>query len=106
MGKLATAKKVVLHIFNYVLDLPLALGIGLMAEHRLEAMFPYQSTETGSKHQIAKVFLNQKQLILIINYFVRHSPEVLEAQFVSIDSKSRSKRGAAKIDEVIPAATQ
>src|SRR5690606_5308463 len=106
MGKLATAKKVVLHIFNYVLDLPLALGIGLMAEHRLEAMFPYQSTETGSKHQIAKVFLNQKQLILSGDSCVGPSPEVLDAQVVSIDRKRRSKRGAARVDELIPAATQ
>ena len=58
VDKLTTAKEVVLHIFDHVLYLTLTLGIGLMAEYGLEAMFPNQGTEAAGKHQIAKVFLN------------------------------------------------
>lgn len=71
--KFTTTQEVVLYIFDYVLNLPLALGIGLAAKDRLETMFTYQDAEATGKKKVTQIFFNQKHFVLIIHYFLRNT---------------------------------
>lgn len=106
VNQLAAAKEVVLHIFDDILYLTFALGIGFATEHGFKAMFTDKGAENAGKHQVTKVFIDKKHLVLVINYFSGYSPEELESQFMGINRKSGGKRCTAKVDELIPAAAQ
>ena len=73
VNKLTPANDVVLYIFDHVLYLALALGVGLVAEHRIEPMFTDQGSEAVGKNQVAKVLIDRKHLVLVIDHFTGHS---------------------------------
>ena len=106
VNQLTAAKEVVLHIFDDILYLTFALGVGFATEHGLKSMFTDKGAETSGKHQVTKVLVDKKHLVLIINYFSGYSPEKLEGQLMGINRKSGRKRCTAKVDKLIPAAAQ
>ena len=88
VNQLAAAKEVVLHIFDDILYLTFALGIGFATEHGFKAMFTDKGAENAGKHQVTKVFIDKKHLVLVINYFSGYSPEELESQFMGINRRA------------------
>ena len=66
-------------------------------------MFTNQGSEAVGKYQVSQVLLDEKNLVLVINYFPRHSREIFKGKFVGINCKNGSKRRTAEINKFITA---
>lgn len=89
-------QKVLLHIFHYVLDLAFGLGIGLMAEHRLEMLLPDKRLELPCQHQVPQVLPGDQHPVLVIKDLFRFPSEILKSTLMCIDGEFRVKGRRAK----------
>ena len=48
-------------------------------------MLVNQSAETTGKYQVAKVFIDQKHLVLVIDYFPGYSTEIFKGKFMGVN---------------------
>ena len=50
-------------------------------------MFTDQGSEAAGKNQVAKVLIDRKHLVLVIDYFTGHSSKELKSQLIGINRK-------------------
>jgi len=93
-----------LNISDHVLYLSFAFRIRLATKNRLKRHRPDEGLEHFGQDQVAKVLIDQQDLVLVINDLFRDAPKILEGFNVGIDRKGRSKWGQ-RVEHILATAT-
>ena len=104
--KCAVKKKVVLDIFNRVLNLALALGIASPAKSNLKPPAGLIPMKNICHNIISAIFPVQKNSVLIIDYLHGYTSEELKCLLMGYDCIIRSKGPVKKQNKFLAAVTQ